>query len=141
MAKTTPWTEIKAEYLKGIAPKELAKKYKIKAERIHTKANKDGWTAEKNSIYENLRDDAESYIKKLTQKALATLEDVISNPDSADKDKVAASKAILDVSGLKSSKQEITGKDGQPLTIQKEIVLPDEIKDFEEHYKKVLENK
>lgn len=139
MAKTTPWLQIKNEYLQGVTPKELALKYKIKAATIHTKANKDGWTVEKNSIYENLRDDTKSYIKKLTQKALATLEDVITNPDAADKDKVAASKAILDVSGLKSSKQEITGKDGQPLTIQKEIVLPEEIKDFEEHYKKSME--
>lgn len=138
MAKTTPWTEIKAEYLKGIAPKELAKKYKIKAERIHTKANKDGWTAEKNSIYENLRDETEAYIKRLTQKALNTLEEVMNDTEADNKDRVSASKAILDVSGLKSSNLGITGKDGAPLTVQKEIVLPEEIKDFEEHYKKFL---
>jgi len=137
MAKTTPWTEIKAEYLKGVPPKELAEKYKIKAERIHTKANKDGWTAEKNSIYENLRDETTEYIKKLTQKALKTLETIITDDEAEDKDRVAASRAVLDVSGLKSSKQEITGKDGAPLAVQKEYILPEEVKEFEEHYKKI----
>ena len=140
MTKTTPWLEIKTEYLQGVTPKELALKYKIKAKTIHEKASKESWVIAKTSIFKNLQDETEDYIKKLTQKALSTLEEIITNPDALDKDKVAASKAILDVSGLKSLKQELTGKDGQPLTIQKEIVLPDEIKDFEEHYKKALES-
>ncbi len=124
MAKTTPWIKIKAEYLQGVTPKELALKYKIKAKTIIEKASKEDWVDEKTTISNNLQLQTENYIKKLTQKALATLEDVITNPEAADKDKVAASKAILDVSGLKSSKQEITGKDGAPLTTQKIYVTP-----------------
>lgn len=139
MAKTTPWTEIKADYLRGITPKELAVKYKIKAKQISDKANDEKWVAEKAKIIENLRIDTEEYIKKLTQKALKTLETIITDDEAEDKDRVAASRAVLDVSGLKSSKQEITGKDGAPLAVQKEYILPEEIKEFEEHYKKAVE--
>ena len=30
MAKTTPWNKIKADYLNGVTPKELAEKYGLK---------------------------------------------------------------------------------------------------------------
>lgn len=109
MTKTTPWTKIKAEYLEGCTPKELAEKYKIKAKTISEKACKENWTKEKTKIYKNLQEKLEDKIKNLTQKALKTLEEIMDNPDAENKDKVSASKAILDVSGLKTQKQEITG--------------------------------
>lgn len=48
--KTTPWTKIKAEYLSGVAPKELADKYGLKSKQISDKANKDKWVVEKAEI-------------------------------------------------------------------------------------------
>lgn len=140
MAKMTPWLQVKADYLAGVTAKELAEKYKIKAKAITEKASKENWVDEKSRIFNNLQFDVEDYIKKLSKKALKQLEEVIDDKEADYKDKVSASRAILDVSGLKSSKQEITGKDGAPLTVQKEYILPEEVKDFESHYKKAMEN-
>lgn len=140
MAKTTPWLLIKKEYLQGITPKELSVKYKIKAKQISDKANEEKWVDKKKKISENIREQTEEYIKNLTRKALNALEDIISSPDAMDKDKVAAAKAVLDVSGLKISKQELTGKDGQPI-VQKEYIFPEEIKEFEKHLKATIGKK
>lgn len=120
--KVTPWLEIKADYLQGVTPKELAEKYKITAKTIHEKASKEGWTAEKTSICKNLQDDVQARIKELTNLALETLAEVISDPESKNMDKVSASKAILDVSGLKSLKQEVSGIEGISVVVNREAV-------------------
>lgn len=122
MAKTTPWNEIKADYLNGVTPKELAEKYKITAKQIHDKAFRDSWVAEKTSISEKTRESVQNRIKELTDLALETLCNVINDPESDNKDKVSASKAILDVSGLKSLKQEVSGISGVSVVINREAV-------------------
>ena len=61
-------------------------------------------------------------IKELTNLALETLCEVIKANDSKYQDKVSASKAILDVSGLKSLKQEIEGIGGMNVIINREAV-------------------
>ena len=109
MAKITPWTKIKAEYLQGATPKDLAKKYKLTAKQVSDKANKDKWTAEKTEICENVRETIQDKIKDLSNNALEVLNEVMNDPEAKDADKVSAAKAILDVSGLKTQKQEITG--------------------------------
>lgn len=124
MAKGTPWIKIKAEYLQGITPKELAQKYKIKARTISDKAYEEKWGEDKTRISENIRKKTEDRIKGLTNKAFNALEQVLDDENAEYKDKVSAAKAIIDVSGLKSSRQEITGKDGTPLTTQKIYVTP-----------------
>ena len=122
MAKTTAWNKIKADYLNGVTPKELASKYKITAKQIHEKASKEHWVDEKASICKNLQEDVQERIKELTNLALETLCEVIKADDSKYQDKVAASKAILDVSGLKSLKQEVTGVSGMNVIINREAV-------------------
>lgn len=117
MAKTTPWNKIKADYLNGVTPKELAEKYKLTPKQIHDKASKENWTTEKSRICENVRENVQERIKDLTNLALETLCNVINDPESDNKDKVSASKAILDVSGLKSSKQELSGTLQTPTVI------------------------
>lgn len=107
MAKTTPWTKIKAEYLQGASPKELAEKYKLTAKQITNKANRDKWVCEKQIIQEKTRESIQDKIQALSNKALQALEEVIDNPETENKDKISAARAILDVSGLKSLKQEI----------------------------------
>jgi len=53
---------------------------------------------------------------------------------------VKAFEVIRDTIGEKpADKQEITGKDGAPLAVQKEYILPEEVKEFEEHYKKAVQ--
>lgn len=107
MAKTTPWTKIKAEYLQGATPKELALKYKIKAKTISEKACKEKWTAEKAKICKNLQKTIKDKIDSFTNNALEILNAVMNDPESKNADKVSAAKAILDISGLKNLKQDV----------------------------------
>lgn len=122
MAKTTAWNKIKADYLNGVTPKELAEKYKLPVEKIYYKIDNDSWAKEKTKINENIRSDVQERIKELTDLALETLCNVINDPESDNKDKVSASKAILDVSGLKSLKQEVSGISGVSVVINREAV-------------------
>ncbi len=122
MAKTTPWNKIKADYLNGVTPKELAEKYKIDINKLYNKIDNDSWAKEKTEINENIRNDVQERIKELTNLALETLCEVIKAGDSKYQDKVSASKAILDVSGLKSLKQEVTGVSGMNVIINREAV-------------------
>lgn len=122
MAKTTAWNKIKADYLKGVTPKELAEKYKIDINKLYNKIDNDSWAKEKTKINENIRNDVQERIKELTDLALETLCEVIKAGDSKYQDKVSASKAILDVSGLKSLKQEVTGVSGMNVIINREAV-------------------
>ena len=122
MAKATPWNKIKADYLNGVTPKELAEKYKISIDKLYNKIDNDSWAKEKTEINGNIRNDVQERIKELTNLALETLCEVIKAGDSKYQDKVSASKAILDVSGLKSLKQEVTGIDGVSVVINREAV-------------------
>ena len=122
MVKTTPWNKIKVDYLNGVTPKELAEKYKIDINKLYYKIDNDSWAKEKTKINENIRNDVQERIKELTDLALETLCEVIKAGDSKYQDKVSASKAILDVSGLKSLKQEVTGVSGMNVIINREAV-------------------
>ncbi|MBR5012627.1 MAG: hypothetical protein IKY15_01670 [Clostridia bacterium] len=122
MAKVTAWNKIKADYLNGVTPKELAEKYKIPAKSIHEKASKENWVDEKASIGKNLKEDVQAKIKDLTNLALDTLCKVINDPESDNKDKVSASRAILDVSGLKSIKQDVSGISGVSVIVNRQAV-------------------
>ena len=123
MAKTTPWNKIKKEYLDGVAPKELAEKYEVDINKLYNKIDNDAWAKEKTEINGNIRNDVQEKIKELTNLALDTLKNVINDPEAKHTDKVSASKALLDVSGLKSVKQEVSGIQGTRVVINREAVL------------------
>ena len=127
--KPIPWLEIKTEYLKGCSPKELALKYSVTSKAIREKASKENWVDEKATIFNNLQQSIENYIKELSKKALKQLETVIDDTEAEYKDKVSASRAILDVSGLKSSKQEITGNVG----VEKVYITKEDEQQVENH--------
>lgn len=62
--------------------------------------------------------------------------------EKAKKGDTSAYAIIRDTIGEKpTDKQEITGKNGEPLGVVKEYILPEEVKSFEEHYKKAIEEK
>jgi uncharacterized protein YjcR len=123
MAKTTPWNKIKKEYLDGVTPKELAEKYEVDINKLYNKIDNDAWAKEKTEINGNIRNDVQEKIKELTNLALDTLKNVINDPEAKHTDKVSASKALLDVSGLKSVKQEVSGIQGTSVVINREAVL------------------
>ena len=108
MAKTTPWNKIKADYLNGVTPKELSEKYKIEITKLYYKIDNDSWAKEKTKINENIRNDVQEQIKELTNLALNALKGVLVDVDAKNADIVSASKAILDVSGLKTVREDVT---------------------------------
>lgn len=122
MAKAIPWNKIKADYLNGVTPKELAEKHKVEIEKLYKKIENDKWAVELREIKGKIGNDVQERIKELTNLALETLCEVIKAGDSKYQDKVSASKAILDVSGLKSLKQEVTGVSGMNVIINREAV-------------------
>ena len=110
MAKAIPWMKIKAEYLQGVTPQALALKYKIKARSISDKAYKENWGEEKAKICENVRENTEERIERITKIALKRLEDVLTGENVRTNDLVSAIGKALDISGLKSQKHEIDNK-------------------------------
>lgn len=104
-----PWAKVKKDYLEGVTPKEIALKYGTTAKTVTDKACKEKWTSEKSIIYENVLQNVQDRIQNITNKALTTLEEIIENDTAKDADRVAASRAVLDISGLKTQKQEISG--------------------------------
>ena len=122
MAKATAWNKIKADYLNGVTPKELAEKYKMDVEKVYKKIENDKWASELREIKGKIGNDVQEKIKNLTNLALDTLCKVINDPESDNKDKVSASKAILDVSGLKSLKQEVSGVSGVSVIVNRQAV-------------------
>lgn len=139
MAKGIAWLEIKAEYLAGVTPKDLAVKYNVPSKTIREKASKENWVDEKAIIFNNLQQSTQNRIDSLTKKAFNALETVLDDTEADYKDKVSAARAILDVSGLKSSKQELTGKDGAPL-VQQTYLTPEECKAAINHIKDFINN-
>ena len=100
--KPTPWNKIKKEYLEGATPKELALKYKIPVKTLHNKSSDENWTGVKKNISEKVEQTVQERIVGLTTKALKVLEEVLDKSDD-DKDRISAARAVIDVSGLKSS--------------------------------------
>lgn len=138
MAKETPWLEIKTAFLKGVTAKELAVKYKIKARSITDKAYEERWNDEKTIISENIRDRVTKRVDRITDLALQRLEGVLLDEDIKTSDLVQAIGKAFDISGLKSSKQELTGKDGSAL-IQKVFVTAQEKQEADKHIDSVID--
>lgn len=138
MAKETPWLEIKTAFLKGVTAKELAVKYKIKARSITDKAYEERWNDEKTIISENIRDRVTKRVDHITDLALQRLEGVLLDEDIKTSDLVQAIGKAFDISGLKSSKQELTGKDGSAL-IQKVFVTAQEKQEADKHIDSVID--
>lgn len=137
MPKKTPWVQIKSEYLLGVTPKELAKKYGLDSKTIHEKASKENWTGEKARICKNLQVHTQEQVQRITLLALRRLEDVLTEDMVKTSDLVNAIGKALDISGLKTSKQELTGKDGSAL-IQKVYVSAKDIQNTDEHIDGVI---
>jgi hypothetical protein len=124
--------------LKGVTAKELAVKYKIKARSITDKAYEERWNDEKTIISENIRDRVTKRVDHLTDLAMQRLEGVLLDEDIKTSDLVQAIGKAFDISGLKSSKQELTGKDGSAL-IQKVFVTAQEKQEADKHIDSVID--
>lgn len=138
MAKTTPWLKIKTEYLQGATPKELAEKYNLSAKQVNNKASREKWANEKKEIRIKTHKNTQDEIMRLAHKALDTLESVLEDEEAKCSDKVSACKALLDISGWKTSKQELTGKDGEPLEVKKIFITPEEQKEVKKHIQQMI---
>lgn len=108
--KPIPWLKIKKEYLEGIKPCILAKKYNTTSNTIRSKACKENWSEKKTTISNNVQQKVEDRINGLTNKAFNALEQVLDDPNAKHQDKVAAARAVIDVSGLKKENNTNTNK-------------------------------
>lgn len=68
-----PWERIKVEYLKGIPPRELSKKYQISASRISVRASQEGWRKEGATLKKNLKKKMDVLVEKEISKKLTTV--------------------------------------------------------------------
>lgn len=127
--KPIPWLEIKAEYLKGCNPAQLSKKYDVDIEKLYNKIDNSGWNKEKKEFQGKIRNNLEEEIALITNLALSRLKDVLSDDDVRTSDLVQAIGKAIDVSGLKSSKQEITGNVG----VEKVYITKDDEKQVQNH--------
>ena len=73
MSKTTPWNKIKAEYLKGSSPKELAQKYSLKPKAISNKATIEKWAGQRKQIKANVSKNIEEEINDGAKEAINLL--------------------------------------------------------------------
>lgn len=136
--KDYPWTLIKADYLAGVEPQAIANKYNMEDIRtLYWTIDNRGWKEEKTKINEKTLFEVEEKVKKGYAESVDYMREVVNNKEEDTKNRLVAAKALMDAV-TKTSKIEITGKDGAPLTVQKEYILPDEVKEFEKHYKDAL---
>ena len=132
----TPWADIKAEYLHGVTPKDLAEKYGIKAKTIHEKASKESWVAEKTSICKNVQESVEDEIREGAKDSIRYLRKVVNNPSEKTLDRISAAKGLLSVSGLEKSEKKITGN----LGLEKVFITPKEVKETDSHIDDFIED-
>lgn len=102
------WELIKAEYCAGATPRELEEKHKIKAARISERASREDWQQEKANKSKEIASNFEAEIKKGTEVAIRTL---LLEAECSERaaDRISAAKGLLDISGLKSEKRELSG--------------------------------
>lgn len=108
MNKAIPWTKLTADYMSGIQPKELSKKYDVPVAVIHRKLSANGTTQKLRDIKSSLQDEIREKIEKASSKVIDKLFNIVESDEANNSDVVAAARAILDVSGLKSQKAEAT---------------------------------
>lgn len=139
MAKGIAWVKVKKDYLEGVTPQELSEKYKIEIKKIYKKIENEKWAPELSEIKGNVGNMVQKRIARVTNLALDRLEDVLSDDEVKTSDLVNAIGKAFDISGLKSSKQELTGKDGAPL-VQQTYLTPEECKAAINHIKDFINN-
>ena len=100
----TEWLKVQKDYIQGVLPKELAEKYNTPVEAIYEKARKQNWKSKKDKLSQNIDQQLQDKIKVYSDEALKVLFDIIGEEDTRKSDKIAAARAILDVSGLKAIK-------------------------------------
>lgn len=74
--RTTPWNKIKAEYLTGVKPADLARKYKIPAKSISNKAVANKWASKKQQIAAKTVENIEAEIQAAIAKSV---KDIVEN--------------------------------------------------------------
>lgn len=135
MAKGIAWLNIKIDYLQGITPKELAEKYNVDIDKLYKKIENEKWASELREIKGNIGNEVQEQIADITKLALSRLKDVLSNKEVRTGDLVNAIGKAFDVSGLKSSKQEITGNVG----VEKIYITAEENKQVQDHIDDFIE--
>lgn len=97
--------EIKKRYLLGEKIKTLSEEYKqygISSKTIENWAFRKKWASEKRGIIQAVAGDLRTKVAALSEKMLKELERILDDRNSSKADKIAASRIIADLSGLKT---------------------------------------
>lgn len=102
------WNEIYTKYLQGAKPAELAEEYQIECKKISAKIKSEKWSQKRNKLKEKIAGSFEKKIESLAQKAFLQLESILNDENASASSKIQAAKAIIDLSGFKKEKKEIS---------------------------------
>ena len=102
------WAKIKKEYFEGAGNKELSEKYNVPIATLESRIAREGWARKKKEMQGEIIDAVQEKIKGIADTAINVLDDILKNDDAKHPDKIAAARAILDISGLKSQKVDST---------------------------------
>lgn len=111
------WQLIKKEYILGKTPRELAKKHKVTAQCISNRASDEQWRVERVKKEEEIANEFENQIQELTTLALTELSKILMDEGASYKDKNAAIKTVMDISGLKKESKDVKLSDGVEVVI------------------------
>lgn len=112
------WAKIEAEYIEGESTKVLAEKYDVNINTLESRITKHEWKRKKAEFSGKVLDEVQEKIKGIADTAINVLDDILKDGEAKHPDKIAAARAILDISGLKSQKVEQTNIDTSPFEIK-----------------------
>lgn len=98
------WAKIEAEYLEGESTSVLAERHKVNINTLESRITNHKWKRKLAEISGKVLDEVQEKIKGITDTAINVLDGILKDGEAKHPDKIAAARAILDISGLKSSK-------------------------------------
>ena len=116
------WNEIYTSYLQGAKPAELAEKYNVDAKKINAKIRSEKWAIKRKKIKDNIADNFEKKLEKLTQKAFLQLENILNDETASATSKIQVAKTIIDLTGMKKDKKESQKDTKYEIFINREAV-------------------
>lgn len=100
----TPKNKIKAEYLQGATPKELAEKYNLDVKTISNWAYDEKWTRKKKEISEKLEEKVQKELELITELGIARLKGLLCSQLIKDNDLISAIRLGFDTTLLNKNK-------------------------------------
>ena len=99
------WNRIKALYLKGVKPKEIAEKFGITAKQVSEKAKRDDWKRKKDKISNKIEATMEDELKEISELCTKGLKELLKD-NLKPSEKIQAIRLGYDITLLNRVKQD-----------------------------------